>query len=404
MCPLGPAGRDLPVTPVPTPSPHPWRELPPALVAVLRAGIPQVSEEIVEAIGATVPAYRRPLEGAFGRGLRRGVEQGIGGFIDLVESRTDEVPGLEVAGRLGAGEAREGRPLEALLSAYRVGARVAWRRAAAAAADHAGTETLSLLAEAIFAYIDELSAASADGFSAELAATAGEADRRRRALLRLLLRRPAADPGAVEDAARAADWPVPATVAALAWRAPGDRPPPLPPGALAAPLDAGWCAIVPDPHAPGRAAELRAAVRDRPAALGPSGPIGATAASAERAFAALDLLERGVLAADGLLACDEHLATLLLHRDAGLLGDLEARTLAPLDDLGESARERLAATLLAWLDAQGDVPAAAARLHVHPQTVRYRMRQLRERFGDALTEPDGRFALWLALRARTATP
>ena len=156
---------------MPTPSPYPWRELSPEIVAVIQAGIPQVSEEIVEAIREAVPAYRRPLEGAFGRGLRRGVEQGIGGFIGLVESRSDAVPGVEIAARLGAGEAREGRPLDALLSAYRVGARVAWRRAAAAAAEHAGTETLSLLAEAIFGYIDELSAASADGFSAELAAT-----------------------------------------------------------------------------------------------------------------------------------------------------------------------------------------------------------------------------------------
>lgn len=395
-----PVGVANPVTPMPTPSPHPWRELPPAIVAVLRARIPDVSEEIVEAIRATVPAYRRPLEGAFGRGLRRGVEQGIGGFVDLVESGGDAVPGVEVAALLGAGEARDGRPLEALLSAYRVGARVAWRRAAAAVAEDVGTETLSILAEAIFGYIDELSAASADGFSAELAATAGEADRRRRALLRLLLRRPAADPAAVEDAARAADWPLPSTVAALAWRAPGDRPPPLPPGALAAPLEAGWCAIVPDPHAPGRTAQLRAALRDRPAALGPSGPVGATASSAERAFAALDLLERGVLRADGLVDCDEHMATLVLHRDGRLLDDLAERALSPFADLGESARERLAATLLAWLDAQADVPTAAKRLHVHPQTVRYRMRRLRELFGERLDDPDARFALLVALRGR----
>ena len=387
---------------MPTPSPHPWRELSPDIVAVIQPGIPQVSEEIVEAIREAVPAYRRPLEGAFGRGLRRGVEQGIGGFIGLVESRSDAVPGVEIAARLGAGEAREGRPLDALLSAYRVGARVAWRRAAAAAAEHAGTETLSLLAEAIFGYIDELSAASADGFSAELAATAGEADRRRRVLLRLLLRSPAADAAAIEEAARAADWPLPATVAALAWRGPGDRPPPLPPGTLAAPLDAGWCAIVPDPHAPGRPAELRAAVRDHPAALGPSGPVGGAATSAERAFAALDLVDRGVVEGEGLVLCDDHLATLLLHRDAALLGDLADRTLAPLDDLREPVRERLAATLLAWLDAQADVPAAAARLHVHPQTVRYRMRRLRELFGEQLDSADGRFALLLALRGRAA--
>jgi DNA-binding PucR family transcriptional regulator len=47
------------------------------------------------------------------------------------------------------------------------------------------------------------------------------------------------------------------------------------------------------------------------------------------------------------------------------------------------------------------VPAAAAELHVHPQTVRYRLARLREYFGDQLEQPDRRFELELALRAET---
>lgn len=42
----------------------------------------------------------------------------------------------------------------------------------------------------------------------------------------------------------------------------------------------------------------------------------------------------------------------------------------------------------------------AARLGVHPQTVRYRLRQLRELWGDDLDDPDRRFELELALRTR----
>jgi len=49
------------------------------------------------------------------------------------------------------------------------------------------------------------------------------------------------------------------------------------------------------------------------------------------------------------------------------------------------------------------VQAVAAELDVHPQTVRYRLRQLRELFGDALEDPEGRFELALALRARDLT-
>jgi DNA-binding PucR family transcriptional regulator len=39
-------------------------------------------------------------------------------------------------------------------------------------------------------------------------------------------------------------------------------------------------------------------------------------------------------------------------------------------------------------------------MHVHPQTVRYRLSRLRERFGDELDSSQARFELELALRAR----
>jgi DNA-binding PucR family transcriptional regulator len=42
----------------------------------------------------------------------------------------------------------------------------------------------------------------------------------------------------------------------------------------------------------------------------------------------------------------------------------------------------------------------AKALHVHPQTVRYRLARLRELFGARLDDPDARFELELALRAR----
>ena len=68
-----------------------------------------------------------------------------------------------------------GRSLDALLAAYRLGARVAWRRLAAAGeAAGLSPSTLYLLAEAIFAYIDELSGESIEGYAREQAAAAGE--------------------------------------------------------------------------------------------------------------------------------------------------------------------------------------------------------------------------------------
>ncbi|HWH94908.1 MAG TPA: helix-turn-helix domain-containing protein, partial [Baekduia sp.] len=74
------------------------------------------------------------------------------------------------------------------------------------------------------------------------------------------------------------------------------------------------------------------------------------------------------------------------------------RRLAPLATLDPAARERLTATLAAWLADPGRPQAMADRLGLHVQTVRYRLKALRELFGDALDDPDERFELSLALR------
>jgi DNA-binding PucR family transcriptional regulator len=63
-----------------------------------------------------------------------------------------------------------------------------------------------------------------------------------------------------------------------------------------------------------------------------------------------------------------------------------------------AARAPMAATLRAYLDHRGNAPAMAEALHVHPQTVRYRLRRLRELFGDALEDPEARFELEAAVR------
>jgi DNA-binding PucR family transcriptional regulator len=59
----------------------------------------------------------------------------------------------------------------------------------------------------------------------------------------------------------------------------------------------------------------------------------------------------------------------------------------------------LAETLRAYLDSFGDVAAAAQWLHVHPNTVRYRVRRLEQTLGTSLADPDVRLLLSLSLRA-----
>jgi DNA-binding PucR family transcriptional regulator len=126
--------------------------------------------------------------------------------------------------------------------------------------------------------------------------------------------------------------------------------------------------------------------------------VGDAARSAERARRALELRASGALPGEGLIVADEHATALLLHADPRLATEFAAARLAPLEALRPAARERLTLTLAAWLDRQGRIDETARELAIHPQTVRYRLGQLREVFGMALDDADARFELALALR------
>src|SRR5919199_4002525 len=96
---------------------------------VLRPVLPGLADETIAAIAREVPGYARAMEGSFGQVVRLGVEVALGRFVDLlVGEASDEASARETYVNLGRGEFHAGRSLEALLAAYRVGARLAWRR------------------------------------------------------------------------------------------------------------------------------------------------------------------------------------------------------------------------------------------------------------------------------------
>jgi hypothetical protein len=382
----------------------------PDVARILRPVLPDLSAEMIREIGAQVPDYSRPLEGPFGVTLRYGVERALRRFVDTIEhpervSARDRLTYVE----LGRGEMRQGRTLNALLAAYRVGAQVSWRRfVEAGVRAHLEPAVLYRVGEAIFAYIDEISGESIEGYAAEQSALAGEDQQRRAQLVGLLASDPPAEPEALRAAAERASWTPPARVAALLVEGvPAERlASRLGAGAVAAVLEPGAAtdragavlAFVPDPDGPGRRAMIVKAVGARNAALGPAVALGASARSADRACRALALRAAGALDGDGLIVADDQTAVLLLHADTQLAAELVASRLAPLDGLRPAVRERLVATLRAWLDHQGRIDDTARSLGVHPQTVRYRLAQLRETFGPALDDAQTRFELELALR------
>jgi DNA-binding PucR family transcriptional regulator len=116
---------------------------------------------------------------------------------------------------------------------------------------------------------------------------------------------------------------------------------------------------------------------------------------------AVALQEAGVLPQDGLLDTGDHLVALILHRDPERARSLADRALEPLDRLSAGTRAKLTETLGAWLDHACNTGETARVLHVHMQTLRYRLRQLEEVFGaDCLADGERRLELQLALKVR----
>jgi PucR C-terminal helix-turn-helix domain len=415
---------------------EPWRDLPPGVADVIEPELDAITEEIMATIAREVPAYARPFEGSFGRGVRTGVTEALRQFLALIRSPSGaRGPGREVYVGLGRGELRQGRTLDSLQSAYRVGARVAWRRVAEAARRaNLDPETISLLAESIFAYIEEISADSVEGYAEARSRVEDESRRRRRELVALLVRDPPAEEADLRAAAAGARWRLPRMAAALAVpELELDRlAPRLPPDAIAARLDGVGCAVLPDPEGPGRAAEIeRALGSERPgrgeppprraadqsgaaeerrergltdwrAALGPAVPLGGLPASWALARATLRAVEAGAVEADGRpVRADDALGELLLFENRGLVERIAARRLAPLRELTPKARDRMEETALAYIKERGNAAAMARALDVHPQTARYRLARLRELLGAELDDPDARFELELALRGRS---
>jgi len=381
---------------------EPWRELPAHVADLIEPELGGITEEILATIAREVPDYARPLEGRFGRGIRTGVGEALSQFVALIrDPDAGREPGREVYVQLGRGEQRVGRPLDSLLAAYRVGARVAWRRIAAAGrrAD-LEAEPLTLLAEAIFAYIDELSADSVDGYAAAQAEVEDVRRRRREELVRLLVSESPADPADLKAAARAAAWTLPKRVAAAACAEAdlGSIARRLPPEPLATVLDGTGCLLLGDPDGPGRREAIARAAGGARLVLGPTAEPDGVAASWSLARSLLTADADRPLAEPGLLAAEDHLTDLVLFRSRQLTTRIAARRLAPFDELTPKAQARMRETALAHVRHHGNAVAMATELHIHPQTARYRIARLRELLGDQLDDPDARFELEMALR------
>ncbi|MEO6471778.1 MAG: helix-turn-helix domain-containing protein [Aeromicrobium sp.] len=373
----------------------------------LRMLLPRIAEETVAAIIVEVPSYAGPLSGRMGQNIENAVQMAIGGFLTLTSRNADAstplAPAIETAYALGQGEARSDRSMDALLTAYRVGARVAWREMAIAATNAGmSSSTMARFAELLFAYIDELSAASVAGHTDQLSTSGRVRDRYLEDLCRLLLS-PAGGDELIAGAEKA-NWATPKTLTAVLLPASHVRGvmSRLGSGTLqfsdelpGLDKDSGLAVLfVPDMDGSSRQQLLRQ-LADRLAIVGPAKPWTQVRSSYLRTVSAkqLNLSPEDFGPSDTEL----HLAKLVIGADPEALSDLRDRALAPLSGLRTSTADKLAETLRSWLLHQGRRDDVAADLFVHAQTVRYRMGQLRELYGERLNDPATVLELTIAL-------
>ncbi len=189
-----------------------------AILRGLRQRLPHIATTTVAAVVEAVPDYTQ--WGTTGSTIEQAVEMAIAGFLTLA-GRGDDVdpssplgPTREGAYALGRGEARSGRSMDSLLAAYRVGARASWRELAlTAVAAGVPAATMATFAELLFAYIDELSAASAAGHTDELTTSGRVRDRYRERLGQHLITGSGAD--VLTAAASRAEWAPPTSLTAV---------------------------------------------------------------------------------------------------------------------------------------------------------------------------------------------
>jgi hypothetical protein len=379
------------------------------MVPVLVTRLPELLDEVRERFTDEWPEYAvflaeehdevRMAAGSFMRRLVGLAEQGLTQAPpEPVRAPAAETELFEQIGRL---QWRQGRDISVLLSAYQVGARVAWHHVSAIALEVDVTpRALAALAEAVFVFIDQLSSASARGYVLEQSQAAVARERLRDDLVELLLS-DRSDTAMVRATAIRARWSLPREAAVILV----DPANPLGQEVMVR-LDSTCLpirrrgelvgAIVPDPRRPGCRQGLAHALRGAGAVVGHPVLVDEIPFSARIAELAAQVKATGMLSDDPVFA-EEHLDAIIVHRDPRLLEVLHGQTLAPLATVGETVRQRLRETLVAWLRHMGDRQAMAAELHIHPQTVRYRLSQLHDLFGPSLDDPAVRARMTLAL-------
>ncbi|WP_326553154.1 PucR family transcriptional regulator [Micromonospora sp. NBC_01813] len=379
----------------------PWQRLPAELAPAMRPRLPAVIRAVATAVTEATPAFAGVAEQKFRSDAWTAVEVALHHFLDLVGTTDPALPPRvrEVFVALGAAEAREQRGPEALLAALRMASRLLLRHLGEVLAElrPLDVETLVDCADAVSGYVDELAAASTDGFAQQVREQSGDGDRLRRQLADLLLAG-GAPAEVVAAAATRVGWPELDTVVPVVLAVGHARDVRFRFGADGLVIERGRDAVVLLRAGPRTSrSALAATLHGRAASVGPALPW----PQVPQAVRLAELTATATPPTADVVFADDQLTTLAVQGQPDALAVLTVRRLAPFDSLRPTGREELLRTLHSWLRHWGARTAVSAELFVHPQTVSYRVKRLRALLGDDLADPDRRFELLLVLAARS---
>jgi hypothetical protein len=364
------------------------RRLPGAAAAILaRLDAPLIARAMVDAFTDAIPGYKRLPASVIEGQILTVAASNIQLFIDCAGSgRLPQPVELEPFRTSAQARAAEGMPLEDLLHAYRLGGRFVWD-AAVAAALGAEQPALPELAGFVMDYLDRVSSAVANSYLEERQHLVSEEERRLRALLRSLT-----TAGPVEPALRSvmerlglplrdAYSPFAARLANPGVRAHAE---------LAAALRGqGLLALTDGDRVTGiAAAALPAAVAlDAIVVEGEPTPRGELAGALDEVRIAVDVAARTPGEPARRLTLGDLAPELLLAFSPRLAAIVRRRVTMPLESSAGPRSPDLVGTLRTLFECGLDRRRAARSLHVHPNTLDYRVRRIEELTGLDLAEP-----------------
>lgn len=379
------------------------RLAPDRAVRELRTGLPRAVARTASAIQAEVSAYAGPIRGERRALIETAVGAGLREFSDHASGKARPDVGVtQLFRNLGWSEGVAGQSLEAMRSAFDVATRETWSELHRIAREQGLTASvLGRLGDALFENADHLRGEVEIGHRAGRdEATTGAALARDQLTQHLLSGEVPVDLGWL---AVQAGWPLPhralVLCADLPERTAGLESALSENGALVL-VDAQHVLVVCD------AGERQRAVTEVRRVLGP-GSIALSAPVPSRYLVeavqlvkrAHHLVELQVIPRAEIVDCADHETTLWLHAEPLLRERMVERLLAPLEAQTPHRRNMLAMTMLLWLEQRGSASSLGEQLGVHPQTIRYRLRQLDAMFDHRLNDPSLAFPMLLALKA-----